>query len=122
MSQVVLILDDDEHVRLSLSSQLEDEGYAVCEAGSSQAGLDILKDRKVDLAIVDLRLPDVDGNDFIYAARDIQPDLKYIVYTGSPEYHIPSELTSLPTISKSVFLKPLRDCDIMIEEIKRMLG
>ena len=121
MEQSILILDDDVHVRKSLAISLEDEEFTVHEAGSSEEALDMLETTHADLVIVDLRLPGMDGTEFISSARAKWPKMRFIIYTGSPEFRIPAELASVDCVSNSVFLKPLPESEIMISEIRRML-
>ncbi|WP_320174176.1 response regulator [Maridesulfovibrio sp.] len=122
MSHSILVLDDDIHVRESLAISLEDEEFEVYEAGSSEEALKFLEAQPVDLVVVDLRLPGMNGTDFIKEARQKWPELKFIIYTGSPEFSIPVDLAEVPCVSNSIFLKPLPTCDVMVSEIRRMLG
>ncbi len=121
MQYSILVLDDDTHVRESLVINLEDEEFEVFEAESSEVALKFLDDKPVDLVIVDLRLPGMNGTEFITAASKKWPDIKFVIYTGSPEFSIPVDLARIPNVSNSVFLKPLPSCDVMIDEIRRML-
>ncbi|WP_419782025.1 response regulator [Maridesulfovibrio sp.] len=122
MSHSILVLDDDVHVRESLAIGLEDEDFDVYEAGSSEEALSFLNGQKVDLVVVDLRLPGMNGTDFINEARQRWPELKFVIYTGSPEFSIPVDLAEVPSVSNSIFLKPLPTCEVMVSEIRRMLG
>lgn len=122
MSNLILVLDDDVHVRESLAISLEDEEFDVYEVGSSEEALSFLAKQMVDLVVVDLRLPGMNGTDFINEARQKWADLKFIIYTGSPEFSIPVELAEVPCVSNSIFLKPLPTSAVMVSEIRRMLG
>lgn len=122
MSNSILVLDDDVHVRESLAISLEDEEFDVYEVGSSEEALNFLTKQLVDLVVVDLRLPGMNGTDFINEARQKWAELKFIIYTGSPEFSIPVELAEVPCVSNSIFLKPLPTSDVMVNEIRRMLG
>ncbi|CCO22699.1 response regulator [Maridesulfovibrio hydrothermalis] len=122
MQNSILVLDDDIHVRESLVISLEDEEFDVFEAESSEEALNFLEKNHVDLIIVDLRLPGMNGTDFINAANVKWEKVKFIIYTGSPEFSIPFDLARIHNVSKSVFLKPLSSCDVMIDEIRSMLG
>lgn len=121
MSHSILVLDDDKHVRESLAMQLEDEGFTVFEAASAEDALALLATRPFDLVIVDLRLPGMYGTEFIDVARGQWYDLKFIIYTGSPEFRIPADLAGENAVSNAVFLKPLSDSESLISEIRRML-
>lgn len=58
---LVLVVDDDEHVREMVRVNLELEGYIVREAGSAEAGLKVLDDESPDLILLDVMMPQVDG-------------------------------------------------------------
>ena len=57
----ILIIDDEKNIRLTLRDILEDEGHHVLEAGTGEDGLALLKDESVDLVLLDVRLPGMDG-------------------------------------------------------------
>jgi excisionase family DNA binding protein len=58
---VVLIVDDDEGLREYVRTRLEAEGYAVREAASAEAGLQVLEEATPDLVLLDVMMPEVDG-------------------------------------------------------------
>jgi DNA-binding response OmpR family regulator len=60
MNQLLLVEDDDA-IRLALSLALEDEGYVVVQAPTAAAGLAAFAEREPDLVLLDLRLPDMSG-------------------------------------------------------------
>ncbi len=121
MTHRILILDDDIPVSDSLAIFLEDEDFEVAQASSAEDALDYLKRRRVDLVVVDLRLPGMDGQGFISAAKDRWPALKFIVYTGSPEFQIPTAMVQERNVSNAIFLKPLPEFEPLVHEIRRML-
>ena len=57
----LLIVDDEQGIRLSLRGILEDEGHLVFEAGSAEEGLAFLENDSVDLMFLDIWLPGMDG-------------------------------------------------------------
>ncbi len=57
----ILVVDDQAGIRFILRKMLEDAGYAVIEANSGEDGLKVLKDEKVDLVIMDIMMPGMDG-------------------------------------------------------------
>ena len=122
MSYTILVLDDDLHVRESMAIALEDEGFRVYQAESSEVAFRMLDTVQIDLVIVDLRLPGMDGVEFISKAIKLWSDLKFIIYTGSPEYDISPEIASEASVSKIIFLKPLMDSKTIFAEINKMLG
>jgi DNA-binding NtrC family response regulator len=70
MNQRILIVDDEPNVRLSYRAALETEGYAVEEVDSAALALEALSARHFDLAILDMRMPEMDGLDLLAAMRE----------------------------------------------------
>ena len=66
----LLVIEDDDTLRESLAGQLADAGYAVEQAADGREGLYFALEYPVDLAIIDLGLPEVSGLDIIREARD----------------------------------------------------
>ena len=66
----LLIIEDDDTLRESLAQQLGDAGYAVEQAADGREGLYFALEYPVDLAIIDLGLPEVSGLEIIRKARE----------------------------------------------------
>jgi DNA-binding NtrC family response regulator len=83
----VLLVDDDAVFRTALKRHLQGEGYEVVTAADGEEGLERLSDDRFDLVLTDLKMPGVDGLDFLRRARELQQDVAVIVITGfgSPE-------------------------------------
>lgn len=69
MSRVVMMVEDDEAIRLALRANLEDEGYRTVEADTAEDALLILVDEQPDVILVDMRLPGIQGLDLIRSIR-----------------------------------------------------
>lgn len=86
MRHTILILDDEERICETLADYLRDMGHFVVECGDGATALEELRANNFTLAIVDLRLPSIDGNTFIKQANLLRPELRYVIHTGSLEY------------------------------------
>ncbi len=64
----LLIIDDEENLRHLLRSILEKEGYEVCLAADGQQGLALLEEQDFDMILCDLRMPRMDGIEFLKQA------------------------------------------------------
>lgn len=69
MSKTILIVDDEPNVRLSYRVTLETEGLAVCEADCATKALEQLGQHHFDMAILDMRMPEMDGLDLLAEMR-----------------------------------------------------
>ncbi len=117
----VLVLDDDEPIRTSLASYLEDEGFEPVPAENGEQALEIIKNQDLEVAIVDMRLPGIDGDAVIFQAHEIQPEMKFIIYTGSDDYVPQNTLTDVGMRPEHVFFKPLRRMEVLIETINDLI-
>ena len=80
----VLVIDGDISVGEMLGMVLCREGYAVAdEAGSGADGLRLLQKFRPSIVITALALPDTNGHELILAMRDLRPDVRILVYTGT---------------------------------------
>ena len=82
--RVVLVVDDEPGIRLLLRRYLEREGYRVVEAADGAAALTLLAAEPVDLAVVDVMMPKVDGFELVRQLRATS-DLPVILLTGKGE-------------------------------------
>ncbi|MEK6632838.1 MAG: response regulator [Nitrospirota bacterium] len=78
----ILLIDDNEAVRTLFRTILEQAGYCVLIAASGNEGWCLLHDESVDLILVHVFLPDVDGLEFIHRLRKTRPDCKIIAMLG----------------------------------------
>jgi len=80
----ILIIDDEESIRKSLKLALEREGYLVNTAENGREAIKKSKRRFYNLALVDLRLPDMDGIELLTKMRETVPKMVKIIITGYP--------------------------------------
>ncbi len=79
----ILLVDDDAAVRLSFRSFLEDDGFRVTAAQDGMEGLERFRAETPDLAIVDLRMPRMDGLDLLRSIRQTDTEIPVIVVSGA---------------------------------------
>jgi len=78
----ILIVDDDSAVRESLRGVLEDEGYSAMEAASGEACLDFLENEPVELVLLDVWLPGIDGLDTLQKVREMDNPPEVLMISG----------------------------------------
>ena len=82
----VLVIDDEENIRLLYKEELADEGYEVSVAASAQEALAKIEAERPDLITLDIRMPGVDGIEFLKLLRERDRDLPVIIVTAYGEY------------------------------------
>ncbi len=118
----VLIVEDEASVRHSLAGFLEDFDFNISMAESSEEALEILTEKSFHVAIIDIRLPGMNGDAFISKAHEIQPTIRFIIYTGSTEYQLSQVLKTIGLSKEHIFLKPQRDLSVFVKAIKDLLS
>ena len=90
-----LLVDDDEFIRNSLELAFKTKGCALQVADSAEAGLQAIKDVQFDIIISDLRLPGINGLEFLKLATVTQPQAIRFLITAYRDDHIFSEALRL---------------------------
>ncbi len=78
----ILLVDDEERLLNSMAQRISLLGFEAIKASSGIKALDIAKKTRIDLAIVDLKMPDMDGLVTITKLKEIAPDLRTVLLTG----------------------------------------
>jgi len=91
----ILVIDDDEAVRRACQRILSERGYDVETVASGKAGLDRTRCGYYDCALVDLKMPDLDGMEIVRAARDSRSNMALLIITGYGEVHTAAEAVRL---------------------------
>ena len=80
--QTVLIVDDQESIRLALSRMLSKEGYEVLLADEGEKALVILREKKVNVILSDLKMPKMNGLQLLKASKLVKPEVEVILITA----------------------------------------
>lgn len=80
----ILIVDDDEDIRKVLTTILEDEGYIVESVGTARKAMAKTGKKFYNLALIDVRLPDMEGIELLTRMKDTTPKMRKIIITGYP--------------------------------------
>ncbi len=78
----ILIIDDEKSIRKTLTEILSYEGYKVDEAGDGEEGLKKFKEKTYDLVLCDIKMPKLDGIEFLERAKQINADVPIIIISG----------------------------------------
>jgi two-component system cell cycle sensor histidine kinase/response regulator CckA len=96
----VLLVEDEDAVRLFGSRALRNKGYVVLEANDGEDALDVINDfdGPIDLIITDVVMPGMDGHTLVGLVRQEIPDIRVILMSGYAEEAIPGEISHDGTI------------------------
>lgn len=78
----ILHVDDDPDIRLMIAASLREFGYVVATAGTNAEALELTKQFKFDLCILDVRLPDGTGIELCQEIHEVQPDVPVLYYSA----------------------------------------
>lgn len=104
MGKKILIVDDQYGIRVLLNEVLEKEGYEVFQAPNGSTALEIVKQQKLDLVLLDMKIPGMDGLEILRNIRTVEPDLKVIMMTAYGELDLIKEAMNLGALTH--FTKP----------------
>ncbi|MCK5163815.1 MAG: sigma-54-dependent Fis family transcriptional regulator, partial [Desulfobacula sp.] len=91
----ILVIDDDDQLRISFCKLLKEEKYAVISAASGEAGIEIVKQNTLDLVVLDMRLPGINGMETFKRIKKIDSKLPVIIITAYGTTQIAIEATKL---------------------------
>jgi two-component system, NtrC family, response regulator AtoC len=119
MNKSVLIVDDDEMMRSFLSAVLREEGYLVEEAKDGKEGRAKFQSYDFDLAITDLKMPDMTGLDLMLQCRTTQCGTLWIIITAYGS--ISNAVEAIKAGASDYLTKPLQSPDELRHVVRRVL-
>ncbi len=114
----ILIIDDDENIRRVLETILTDEGYAVESADTAAKGIAKSESAFFNIALVDVRLPDMEGIDLLPKLRNTKPKMRKIIVTGYPT--LQNAINAVNNGANAYVMKPF-DVEKILNTIKDQL-
>ena len=78
----ILIIDDEKAIRKTLTEILSFEGYKIDEASDGEEGLKRFRDKSYDVVLCDIKMPKLDGIEFLQKAGEVNPDIPIIMISG----------------------------------------
>ncbi|MBV8781998.1 MAG: response regulator [Phycisphaerae bacterium] len=104
----ILLCDDSPVERMALAHYLRRSGYNVDEAGDGSTALEALKEREIDLLLLDLQMPGLDGFDVLTYLQKHRRGLPVILLSGMPIDQIQENIHDLPSQElPPLLLKPV---------------
>jgi len=114
----IIIVDDDENIRKTMKTILEDEGYVVDLAVTGNEAIKMTHETAYNIALLDIRLPDMEGVELLKLMKDNVPRTRKIMVTGYPSMQ--NAISALNKNADAYLIKPV-DVEKLINMIKKQL-
>lgn len=116
----ILVVDDDESIRRVLTNILEEKGYVTDMAQSGKEAIKKTQSEFYNLALVDIRLPDMDGTEVLASMKETTPPMVKIIVTGYPS--LQNAIDAVNNGADAYILKPFKVDSILntiYEQLKK---
>jgi len=107
----ILVVDDDLDILQSLREILETKGYDVETAETAQKGLELAKQRFFNLAILDIKLPDMEGTELLAKIHKEKPEMMKVMLTGYPS--LDNAVQALNLGADAYLMKPVNPEELL---------
>jgi len=114
----ILVVDDDETIRTTMKAILQDEGYMVDLAGTGKEAIQKTTEKTYNVALLDIRLPDMEGVELLKLLKDGLPRTRKIMVTGYPSMQ--NAISALNKNADAYLLKPV-DVEKLLATVKQQL-
>jgi DNA-binding NtrC family response regulator len=118
LNESILVVDDDGQVRKTLSSLLSEKGYSVVTAENGKQATKISEKSRFDMALIDIKLPDMEGTALLQRLKQNQPHMVKIIITGFPT--LENAMETVNEGADGYILKPF-DVQKLLEMIRKHL-
>jgi DNA-binding NtrC family response regulator len=118
MSSTILVMDDDLLVLESLDDYLKQAGYTVITADTAREALEQTREIACDVAVLDMKMPDMDGFQVAAMLRQVRPTLRVIMFTGYASLETEARATQLDFYE---YLPKSSWQDLLLPTIERVL-
>lgn len=120
-SKSILIVDDSASVRQQLRRALEADGFNVSEAENGQRGLEACREGPMDLLIVDVNMPVMDGLEMIGKVREIGDYRKTPIFVLTTESGMTTVKQGKALGATAWIVKPVKP-DVLLKGVRHVLG
>jgi len=114
----ILVVDDDESITNTMKAILEDEGYIVDIAATGKEAIKRTEETAYNVALLDIRLPDIEGVELLKLMKDAVPKIRKIMVTGYPSMQ--NAITALNKNADAYLTKPV-DIEKLLNTVKDQL-
>lgn len=113
----ILLVDDEDSIHLLYQEELEEEGYKIHSAFSGEEALEKLKITEIDLVILDINMPGMNGLEALRKIKEINPTLPVILCSAYQEFK-----QDLSSWASDEYLVKSANLDELKAAVKRHLG
>ena len=118
----ILVIDDEDAVRIALGFLLEEAGYTVMQAPDGKAGMKLYRATPADLVITDLLMPEQEGLGTIMELRQLAPSVPIIAISGGGRHGLIEFLDVAKQFgAKRTFAKPIKPQELLTA-VRELLG
>ncbi len=112
----IIVIDDDKSILRTFTRILQKNGYEIEVAETGKEALEKTKSKSHDLALIDIRLPDMDGTDLLVKMQQMNPKAIKIMITGFPS--LETGVKALDEGADAFLVKPVKPEELLalIEE------
>ena len=116
----ILLIDDEEIVHQTLSPYLQDSGHQVDNVREGLKAIELIKAKEYDLALIDVRMPGMDGLSLLSRISEIRPDLSSVIITGHGNMEM--VIQALRSGAADFLTKPIKllELDAVLEKSIRL--
>jgi len=114
----ILIVDDDENIRNTLKAILEDEKYVIDTAVNGGEAIQKTQKTAYNVALLDIRLPDMEGIELLKLLKDTVPRTRKIMLTGYPSMQ--NAISALNKNADAYLIKPV-DIEKLLATVRSQL-
>jgi len=119
MSSTILVMDDDLLALESLESYLKQAGYTVVTASSAREAVEQARETPCDVALLDMKMPEMDGFQVAAMLRQLQPDLRVVIFTGYASLETEARAAQLDFYE---YLPKSNWYDLLLPTVERVLA
>ena len=103
----MLLVDDEDDFRTTLANRLKLRKIDVTDAGSGNEAIELVRQKSFDVAVIDVKMPGIDGIETLKQIKQIQPAMEIVMLTGHAS--IESGIEAMKLGAYNYIMKP---CDI----------
>ena len=113
----ILIVEDEQHQRELYATELQEDGYEVDQASNGREGVEMVKNKKYDLVIMDIRMPEMDGIEALGKILSRDKKIPIVIYTAYSNYK-----SNFMTWTADAYITKSSNLDELKEKIREILS